>query len=73
MMNLRFEWSNSKPSCAIRLRTSKKCANLGFENKFGYNSAFSLILGFLNKFGYNSAFSLILKRSRRKLCRYELK
>ena len=31
---------NRDPSCAIRLKTSKKFANLGFEKKFGYNSAF---------------------------------
>ena len=29
-----------KPSCAIRLKTSKKCANRGFVQKFGNNSAF---------------------------------
>ena len=28
------------PSCAIRLKTSKKCANRGFVKKFGNNSAF---------------------------------
>ena len=27
-------------SCAIRLKTSKKCANRGFVKKFGNNSAF---------------------------------
>ena len=28
------------PSCAIRLKTSKKCANRGYVKKFGNNSAF---------------------------------
>ena len=28
------------PSCAIRLKTSKKFANRGFAKKFGNNSAF---------------------------------
>ena len=31
---------NSNPSCAIRLKTSKKCVNRGFVKKFGNNSAF---------------------------------
>ena len=37
------EWSltiTSRPSCAIRLNTSKKCGNRGSVKKFGYNSAF---------------------------------
>ena len=34
------EYDHFMPSCAIRSKTSKKCANRGFVKKFGNNSAF---------------------------------
>ena len=55
-MYVNCEWCSGiisgHPSCAICLKTSKKCANQGFVKKFGNDSAFWKI------FIYHSLFEI---------------